>query len=137
MAVLLALALALLQSTARPTPLFTMTLEPGDGVAAELFPLKPDDRAAQVKQLLSQEGDAAEISRTVVGPLVMAHREGEAPERVLVIYAEAASEGAGGGACRLTRDTTQRTDNSERALRWCMSFLDRSATPTITLPANR
>lgn len=136
LALALAVQLAGVESVA-PTPRFTMRADPGDAVTGRLFRLTSDDRRAEVDRIFAGEGEAADVAHDAVGPMVIAYRRGGAPGDDIVLYAATGSEGAQDKACRLTRDRDAKVDNSDRALRWCLSFLDRSMTPTIILPPSR
>ncbi len=133
----LALAFALAVQLAEggptaPAARFTMTPTPGDTIIAELFPLTSGDRGAQVERLL----DGTKVTHDALGPMIMAYRQGEGPGNGMVLYAATGSGGPQDAACRLRWNGDGTVDNRDRALRWCLSFLDRSATPTIVLPAS-
>ncbi len=136
----LALALAIQLAGAEPAapePRFTMRSDPGDVVTARLFRLTSDDRQAEVERIFAREGETVDIAHATAGPMVIAYRRGGTAADDIVLYAATGSEGPQDKACRLTRDRDGKVDNSDRALGWCLSFLDRSMTPAIILPPSR
>nr|WP_312163950.1 hypothetical protein [Brevundimonas diminuta] len=120
-------------SVAEP-PRFTMTPEPGDALTAELFRLSPTDVAAQVAVLLNGGSQDAEVITVKSGEgLNMAYREGTMPHGPMVLYAGPEVEWEPDSICRMTRNADGVVDNSERAARWCLSFVLRLA-PTVVIP---
>ncbi|AYG95715.1 hypothetical protein D8I30_11385 [Brevundimonas naejangsanensis] len=124
------------QVAAQEPPRFTMTPEAGDALTAELFRLEPSNVDAQVASLLDggrdqQSGEVVAV-RSPDG-LNMAYREGTLPYGPIVLYAGSEVEWQPDSICRMTRDPEGVVDNSERAARWCLSFVMRWA-PTVVIP---
>lgn len=113
-------------------PRFVMEPQPGDALKAELFRLAGTDPDRQVQALLGDDA-AGEVLVQGSGPLNMAYREGSLPDGPLVLYASAAADHEPDAACRLTRQPGGAIDNSERATRWCLSFVLKLA-PTLNIP---
>lgn len=113
-------------------PRFVMAPEPGDALKAELFRLTPADPDGQVRALLGGE-TTGEIMVRSSGPLNMAYRAGTLPDGPVVLYAGPGVDHPRDAACRLTRRAEGEVDNSERATRWCLSFVLKLA-PTLNIP---
>lgn len=136
--VLAAWAIAAMQDA----PRFTLTPQPGDALAAELFRLDPDRADEQVRELLGEGGaeegdDAPDIAGEVLirssGLLSMAYRDGSLPDGPIVLYAGPAADHAPDAACRLMRRPDGAVDNSQQATEWCLGFVLKLA-PTLIIP---
>lgn len=124
------------QLAAQEPPRFTMTPELGDALTAELFRLEPSDVDAQVAALLDGGGDQADAGEVTVRSsdgLIMAYREGTLPYGPIVLYAGPEVDWEPDSICRMARHPQGVVDNSERAARWCLSFVMRWA-PTVVIP---
>lgn len=123
-------------------PRFTMTPQPGDALTAELFRLDPDKADDQVRALLGDTGEGDEADQTQLpgailiqssGLLTMAYRDGTLPDGPIILFAGPDAEHEPDAACRLTRRPEGAVDNSERATKWCLSFVLKLA-PTLAIP---
>lgn len=107
-------------------PRFTMTPDAGEALTAEVFDLRSSDIPAQIAVLLdsgAKPQNPGEVTVRLMNGLNMAYRDGTLPQGPIVLYAEPQTHWMPMSACRLTRDPQGVIDNSERAARWCLSFV--------------
>lgn len=124
----------MLTAASQDLPRFTMTPRPGEALKAELFRLTPTDAAAEARALLGgTEADAEAFGLHAAGSLMMVYRQETGPADGLVLYAGPDSGYTPDAACRLTRNPDAEYDNSDRATRWCLSFILKTA-PTLIIP---
>lgn len=111
-------------------PRFTMAPAAGDTTTAEVFDLKSSDVEAEVAGMLP---GAAVLEIHSTDGLSMAYRAGTLPGGPIVMYANARPHELPKFACRMARDPQGVIDNTERAIRWCFTFVS-EARLVLTVP---
>lgn len=105
-------------------PEFTMDAQPGDTVRAQIFERTIGDAATQIATLLGGD-DLNETPYSADGNIRFVVRSGRPNPTEVVLYVADASSPGGDVFCKLSGIDGGVTNNGERALRWCRTFLDK------------
>ncbi len=106
-------------------PAYTMTPEPGDTVRAQLFERAPGAPRSQLIELLGGS-ELAETPITADENVLYVARTDVGAVREVIVYQRRAEASGSRWFCKLSASGNMENENSARALRWCLSFVDKA-----------